>query len=998
MRPDFGSGLLGLVFEPGGPELVATTQHLVQGALQQELGHLIAVESVEVEQDEGALDGRHRVRRAAHPGARVGLVLAEHAVRYACCDERRLRAVKEAGVLNGIEYLEVSDSEAPPRTGCASARSSSGCCSRLPASTAANVVINGGERIAEVGVEWAEPATAPPPGEDPALVAGLDDPATVLLVRTDSRGDFSRYTLRLVAGSGSDAPPAGFDPLLATVEFSFKVECPSDFDCAPVCDCPPEPADAPAIDYLAKDFDSFRSLMLDRLSLLAPEWTERTPADVGVALVELLAYVADELSYRQDAVATEAYLGTARRRASLRRHARLVDYLVHEGSNARAWVRVFVGGEGVAARRRHAAADPRRRTCPRSSSPATRTTARRSRRAPRPSRPSTTPSSTARTSASTSGRGATPAAACRAGRRRRRCVGDHPELKAGDVLVLAEVASPSTGQRRGRRPGEARTPSGSRRSSSSTDPSGGLFDDPPTNAAVDVTEIAWDEADALPFPLCISVEEQPGLVVGEAWGNIVLADHGRTIADEPLGEVPAPGARLRDPRDGCDPCEPADDEPVPVRFRPTLASAPLTHARPGADARSSPRASRARRSIARARRARRSARCSHDWLEERGFAFRAGPAVVRGGDDAWSVSDGVTVALLRLDGTARSRCSPARARRPRRSPPTRVPPGPRSRSRGRCSAQPSPGGPQPDLLGSDGDAAELRGRGRARRRRDAALRRRRPRPPARDRHRVRGRLTGSATAPPATSAPTRSPTSRRCRPTCFGVTNPLPAAGGIDPEPADAVRRDAPEAFLVQQRAVTADDYARMTRAQPPGAARRRRPSAGPARGTPSSSPPTAPAALRVDDGVRDRRPRAHLEPFRMAGYDLEVDGPRFVPLEVGLHVCVEPEYFRAHVKAAVLDVLSSRARSDGTLGFFHPDRFTLRPAGLPVGDRRGGRGGRGRRVGDRAHASSASATTPRARSTPACCRWAGSRSRGSTTTRASPSAACSPRPMGGGK
>lgn len=55
MRPDFGSGLLALVFEPGGPELVATTQHLVQGALQQELGNLIAVESVEVSQDDGAL-------------------------------------------------------------------------------------------------------------------------------------------------------------------------------------------------------------------------------------------------------------------------------------------------------------------------------------------------------------------------------------------------------------------------------------------------------------------------------------------------------------------------------------------------------------------------------------------------------------------------------------------------------------------------------------------------------------------------------------------------------------------------------------------------------------------------------------------------------------------------------------------------------------------------------------------------------------------------------
>ena len=55
MRPDFGSGLLALVFEPGGPQLVATTQHVVQGSLQQELGHLIAVESVEVAQDEGTL-------------------------------------------------------------------------------------------------------------------------------------------------------------------------------------------------------------------------------------------------------------------------------------------------------------------------------------------------------------------------------------------------------------------------------------------------------------------------------------------------------------------------------------------------------------------------------------------------------------------------------------------------------------------------------------------------------------------------------------------------------------------------------------------------------------------------------------------------------------------------------------------------------------------------------------------------------------------------------
>lgn len=57
MRPDFGSGLLALVFEPNRTVLAATTQMLVQGALQQYLGNLIAVEAVEVE----AVDSRFTV-------------------------------------------------------------------------------------------------------------------------------------------------------------------------------------------------------------------------------------------------------------------------------------------------------------------------------------------------------------------------------------------------------------------------------------------------------------------------------------------------------------------------------------------------------------------------------------------------------------------------------------------------------------------------------------------------------------------------------------------------------------------------------------------------------------------------------------------------------------------------------------------------------------------------------------------------------------------------
>ena len=43
MRPDFGAGLLALVFEPNSTTLAATTQFLVQSGLQQHLSGLIAV-------------------------------------------------------------------------------------------------------------------------------------------------------------------------------------------------------------------------------------------------------------------------------------------------------------------------------------------------------------------------------------------------------------------------------------------------------------------------------------------------------------------------------------------------------------------------------------------------------------------------------------------------------------------------------------------------------------------------------------------------------------------------------------------------------------------------------------------------------------------------------------------------------------------------------------------------------------------------------------------
>jgi phage baseplate assembly protein W len=78
MRPDFGSGLAALVFEPNSTALAATTQMLIQGALQQYLGSLIAVQSVQVEAVDGAFrvdvryallrDGSVRIDSFAAPG------------------------------------------------------------------------------------------------------------------------------------------------------------------------------------------------------------------------------------------------------------------------------------------------------------------------------------------------------------------------------------------------------------------------------------------------------------------------------------------------------------------------------------------------------------------------------------------------------------------------------------------------------------------------------------------------------------------------------------------------------------------------------------------------------------------------------------------------------------------------------------------------------------------------------------------------------------------
>lgn len=179
--------------------------------------------------------------------------------------------------------------------------------------------------------------------------AGRDD---VISIQLDLNGDDSPYTLEIVETIQADAGGAtygrrkhrtgrthpAFDPSFVRAEFRLSAGGVSPADCTRPPAFPRSRRETPEINYLAKDYESFRQLILDRLSTLMPDWLDRSPADLGVTLAELLAHAGDHLSYFQDAVATEAYLRTARQRTSVRRHTRLIDYAMHEGSNARAFV------------------------------------------------------------------------------------------------------------------------------------------------------------------------------------------------------------------------------------------------------------------------------------------------------------------------------------------------------------------------------------------------------------------------------------------------------------------------------------------------------------------------------------------------------------------------------------------------------------------------------------------------------------------------------------
>ncbi|WP_028580797.1 putative baseplate assembly protein [Desulfogranum japonicum] len=770
---------------------------------------------------------------------------------YFCCDEGRRQAVRETmgpdnkPVLNGIDYLEVAETDQRillvhcihPLPGQTNGVPQSG------ALTADNILVTGGMRVTDI------------------LVEEVAATGTVLQVQVDQPGDFSLYQLVLVAAATQPAePPEGFDPRLATIEFSFKVHCPSVFDCCGQSLCPTEKALEPAINYLAKDYGGFRQLMLDRLAVLSPEWKERHSADLGITLVELLAHVGDQLSYQQDAVATEAYLDTARRRVSIKRHARLVDYFMHEGCNARVWVQVLIAADGL--------------NLPEKTQFFTRCAGMGA---------GIQPGSDEYRKAINGPVQIFEAMHASALFKGHNCIslytwsddrcclpkgatsatldGHFPDLLVSDVLILLEMYDPRTGVAADADPAR-RHPVRLTQVSALT-PAGTQRTDPLTGAQI--TEITWHQDDALPFPICISSEiEQDDntmqvIPVGFALGNIILADHGRTCAVEPLGIVPKDEEGFTPIDELSDWCSEITHQFKPARFRPQLQHLPLTH--------------QAVRGVTA--------------LSATGITGKPLYYDPQGG--ACDVFNGTPEAAL--PAVVLTDCDMY----------TWL--------------------PQRDLLASspfdrdfvvetenDGSVFLRFGDDEHGMRPNAGVE-------FQATYRVGNGTSGNIGAGTLAHIVTDTNVVRR-------VWNPLPASGGIEPESMEEVRRFAPIAFRQQERAVTTEDYEAMARnfsgVQNAAANLRWTGSwytvflvidrLG---------------GLPVDTDFSDAL-RAYMEKYRMAGHDIEVMGPQLVPLEITMRICVQREYFRSAVYQSLLHIFHNTTLGDGRKGMFHPDSFTF--------------------------------------------------------------------------
>jgi predicted phage baseplate assembly protein len=787
-----------------------------------------------------------------------------------------------------------------------------------------------------------------------------------LIVSVDDPGSAGSYLLRIVErrpdGTPGWAPYRGIDPRYAQVRFVFDVDAPQ----PPVLRAPSgtPAADAP-VSYLYRDYAGLRQLMLDRLAVTMPGWTEQHEPDIWITLIELLAYIGDDLSYYQDAVATEAYLQTARNRVSVRRHARLVGYRLHEGCNARAWVCLNVTSPVTLplADVRFAAAGgwagPGQAVLDAGTFPAD-TLASFEQYTPlavqpggaaaeqvAPLRPAhnaiglwswgESDSHLVQGATSAVLTDGTPPARPRAARTARRGPDDAPprvlELRAGDVLILAQSADPLT-----LGPADPALRQAVRLTSVRrlTDR---LYDQP-------LLEVRWAPEDALGFDLVVTAG---GKSCGQAWGNVVLVAHG--VAQTDTVEVAAPAltrpglgyaAPFPDPRtvarhqaralralyhqwreqvaewraqagDGT-PLSPAELETlrlqVGLRELEQLELAGRHHGRDAA-ARADHEAGALTELLARADRllaGRRrrleflarlaegsgplddvlTAELAEDWGQELTAALAAGQP------GSWGPAAGVVTQDPRAALPALELADTA----------------------GRTWA------PALDLIGvaPSGQAfvAEVNDEG------IAGLRINDP-PAAASlsaSYWVGNGAAGNAEIEAVNAlvwAPSAGTVAGAAAP--GGVTlvsNPLPITGGIDAETIAAAKLAIPGAFTAgQQRALTAADYATLARAVP-GV----RQAAAELRFTGSLS--VADVAVQPELGEEPTAEltaavRHSLEAVRKAGQLVRVLAPRYRPLVVAIDVALSPAAIRREVAHHLARLLSSGWLPDGTPALFNP-------------------------------------------------------------------------------
>ena len=879
-----------------------------------------------------------------------------------CLEERRREDVRVAS-LHGFDYIEIADA-AQTTLHVFFLGKAPGHIER------ANIVVRGGRRIRNLQVTSVRVMRQPD--------STLDD---YLEVRLNKPGDFSQYTLRAVNldhGKPTDHPMDGFDPQYAEVRFQFKANCPTDLDCKPRCGCPPY-RPQPDIDYLAKDYSSFRQLILDRLALIVSDWNETHVPDLGITLVELLAYVADYLSYYQDAVATEAYLGTARQRISVRRHARLVDYFMHEGCNARAWATLqtktdqtldpkqvfFVtpypgspaqpvlslkdiadvptssyevfeplywnGGTNLSIYAAHSEIlFYTWGNCECCLAPGARSATLLDGWEQPPqveAKPDTT---------------AVPAAAAVVHKKMRKL----RNLKLGDILIFEEVLGPKSGKATDADP-KHRQAVRLTKVTPGIDPLYGQPDGTP------IVEIEWATEDALKFALCISSQEPPpdcGCLdnVSVARGNVILVDHG-VDGGEKLGVVPTDYTAAQCPK--C--CEPAEITVSSGLFRPVLGGNPLTFSVP------LPKACSAAELV------RQDPRQALPWISLKSIP----PSPVSVGptselqspsevqplftfadiDDPRSIARSLQhpetasaqALLAQLGAKARSQLTEWDGSFPLPDPLL-------ASLVGSLNSLVRRWTPKLDLLESlpsdhhfvvevdnDGFGHLHFGDGVCGYRPDAGTF-------FRASYRIRNGKAGNVGTETIRYTVLREQSVSGLDIT---VRNPLPANGGTNSESLADVKLFAPYAFHDQlERAITADDYASLAEdnqrrlesraaleAEDPEICTARFNRLQRAKGALRWTGSWYTALVAIDPEGAEGPDRElikeitdYLQPFRRMGHDLEVNPAEYVPLKLRLTVCVLPNYFRAHVESAVADALSSRVLGDGSLGFFHPDNLTF--------------------------------------------------------------------------